>query len=199
MKTLNQLMIAIAAAAATIPSIASAQITTQPLRCESMSVQTQAVALAEPRSGFLVNFTGSGGQLDAVPLLESSFTVAPSSQRTVCVALTFSAQIDPGDNYGVYQASIDNIPMVGHGSLAAEYPGLTTPIVFDAVNQGTYLPVDPYRYPNGANSRFVSYTFFAMVTPGTHTMRIKLAACCSPMPGGFGGVSVRAATALLRW
>jgi hypothetical protein len=89
--------------------------------------------------------------------------------------------------------------MIGHGSLAPEYPGLTTPIVFDAVNQGTYLPVSPYTYLNNGNSRFVSYTFFAFVEPGTHVMRIKLAACCSPLPGGYGGVSVRAATAVLRW
>jgi hypothetical protein len=45
----------------------------------------------------------------------------------------------------------------------------------------------------------VSYTFFATLAPGVHTMRITLAACCSPLPGGFGGVSVRAATAVLRW
>jgi hypothetical protein len=199
MKTLNQLMITIAVAAAAIPSAASAQVTTQPTRCESMSVQIQAVALPAPRSGSLVNFSGSGGQLDPVPLLESTFTVPPSTQRAVCVFLTFSAQIDPGDNYGVYQASIDDIPMVGHGSLAAEYPGFTTPVVFDAVNQGSYLPVDPYRYFNGSNSRFVSYTFFAMVSPGAHTMRVKVAACCSPVPGGMAGVFVRAATAVLKW
>ncbi len=192
MKTLNALTIAIAATAAVIPSTASAQ------SCEGTSVQMQAVALTAPRSGWLTNFSGSGGQLDPVPLLETKFTVPPSTSRTVCVALTFSAQIDPGDNYGVYQASIDDVPMNGHGSLQPEY-GYTTPIVFDAVNQGTYLPVDPYRYPNGANSRMVSYTFFMAVAPGTHVMRIKVAACCSPIPGGFSQVFVRAATAVLRW
>jgi hypothetical protein len=144
MTTLNKLMIAIAAAAVAIP-MASAQIMIQPTTCDSMTVQTHAVALANPRSGALVNFTGSGGQLDPIPLLESTFTIAPSTQRTVCVVLTFSAQVDPTDNYGVYQASIDNVPMIGHASLAPEYPGLTTPIVFDAVNQGTYLPVAPYN------------------------------------------------------
>lgn len=198
MKMIQQLMFAVAATAALSP-IATAQITTHPAGCESVSVQMKAVSLPSPRSGALVNFTGSGGQLDPTPLLETTFTVPASTQRVVCVFLTFSAQIDPTDNYGVYQASIDNVPMNGHGSLAAEYPGLTTPIVFDAVNQATYLPIDPYRFLNGANSRFVSYTFFAAVAPGTHTMRIRMAACCSPSPGGFGGVSVRAATALLRW
>jgi hypothetical protein len=198
MKTIQQFTIALTATAALAP-IATAQVTTHPIACESVAVQMKAVALPSPRSGALVNFTGSGGQLDPTPLLETTFTVPASTQRAVCVFVTFSAQIDPADNYGVYQASIDNVPMNGHGSLAAEYPGLTTPIVFDAVNQGTYLPIDPYRYLNGSNSRFVSYSFFATVAPGTHTMRIKMAACCSQAPGGFGGVSVRAATALVRW
>ena len=195
MKTINQLMW-IAAAAAAIP--ASAQITTQPLRCEGTPTQIQAVALPTPRSGSLVNFSGSGGQLDPIPLLESTFTVPASHQRTVCVVLTFSAQVDPGDNYGVYQASIDDIPMVGHGTLAPEY-GITTPIVFDAVNQGSYLPVDPYRYANGSNSRFVSYTFFMAVSPGVHRMKIKVAGCCSPVAVGISPVFVRAATAVLKW
>jgi hypothetical protein len=199
MKTLNKLMLTIAAAAAAIPTMTFAQIVPQSVTCDSISAQMHAVALAAPRSGALVNFSGSGGQLDPVPLLESNFTVIGLPQRPVCVALTFSAQIDPTDNYGVYQASIDNNPMLGHGSMTAEYPAITTPVVFDAVNQGSYLPVAPYNYPNYGNSRFVSYTFFAMVLPGTHTMRIKMAACCSPSPGGIGGVSVRAATALLRW
>ncbi len=192
---LNQILISIAAAAAVIPC--TAQTTTQ-VGCESVAVQMKAVGLTTPRSGSLVNFSGSGGNLDPTPLLETTFTVGASTQRTVCVALTFSAQSDFTDNYGVYQASIDDTPMLGHGSLAAEY-GYTTPIVFDAVNQGTYLPVSPYIYPNHSNSRFVSYTFFAMVTPGTHTMRIKVAGCCSSSPGGVGGVFVRSATAVLRW
>ena len=189
MKTLNTLTIALAAAVA--PSIASAQM------CVGSSTQTLAVALTAPRSGWLTNFSGSGGQLDPVPLLESTFAV-PSTSGRVCVTLTFSAQADPGDNYGVYQASIDNVPMDGHGSLQPEY-GYTTPIVFDAVNQGTYLPVSPYIYPNGSSSRMVSYTFFMTVNPGTHVMRIKVAGCCSPIPGGLAQVFVRAATAVLRW
>jgi hypothetical protein len=192
---LNPLIITLAAAAA-VPVIAAGQVSAQ-TGCESVAVQMKTVGLATPRSGSLVNFTGSGGNLDPVPLLEASFTVSPSS-RSACVALTFSAQSDFGDNYGVYQASIDDVPMTGHASLAPEY-GFTTPIVFDAVNQGTYLPVSPYIYPNYSNSRFVSYTFFATVTPGTHTMRIKVAGCCSSTPGGIASVFVRSATAVLRW
>ena len=45
----------------------------------------------------------------------------------------------------------------------------------------------------------VSYTFYALVSPGTHVMRIKVAGCCSNVAGGFTQVFVRAATAVWRW
>ncbi len=192
----NTMMITLAAATNAFLSVASAQ--TQP-QCMSVTLQTQAVALSAPRSGSIVNFTGSGGQLDPVPLLESTFTIPQGTSKTTCVFVTFSAQTDFSDNYGVYQTSIDDVPMIGHGTLTAEYPNITTPVVFDAVNQGTYLTVAPYQYPNYSNSRFVSYTFFAVVTPGTHVMRVRVAACCSQSPVGFGGVFVRNATAVMRW
>ena len=161
----------------------------QHLECQGITANTKAVALAAPRSGSLVNFTGSGGQLDPVPLLETTINVIGFLGRAACVTVTFSAQADPGDNYGVYQASIDNVPMLGHGVMS-EY-GLATPVVFDAVNQGTFLPIDPYRFFNPATSRMVSYTFFAAVTPGTHTIRIRVAGCCSPSPVGISPVFVR--------
>ena len=170
----------------------------QPLECQGITANTKAVALAAPRSGSLVNFTGSGGHLDPVPLLETNITVPDFLGRAACVTVTFSAQADPGDNYGVYQASIDDVPMSGHGTLAPEY-GLTTPIVFDAVNQGTFIPGEGYRFLNPANSRMVSYTFLAAVAPGAHTIRIRVAGCCSAAPGGIAGVFVRAATMVARW
>ena len=76
------------------------------------------------------------------------------------MTVTFSAQVDPGDNYGVYQASINDVPMSGHGTLFPEY-GLTTPIVFDAVNQAFALATGTGDILNCCNSRMVSYTFFA--------------------------------------
>ena len=171
----------------------------QALECESSTsnFNNKAVALAAPRSGNLVNFTGSGGQLDPVPLLETTININGSANHPACVAVTFSAQTDFGDNYGVYQASIDNVPMSGH-ALMTEY-GLTTPVVFNAVNQATYLPRDPYRFFNSATSQMVSYTFFAPVGPGVHTIRIRVAGCCSPVPGGSSPVFVRSATMVATW
>ena len=184
------------AAFAVLQGVAAAQTAPAP-ECQGITLNTKAVALAAPRGGSLVNFTGSGGQLDPLPLLETNINVIWLPARPQCVTVTFSAQIDPGDNYGVYQTSIDNVPMAGHGALTEA--GLTTPIVFDAVNQGTYLPIDPYRFLNAANSRFVSYTFFASVLPGTRTIRVRVAGCCSPVPVGISTIFVRAATLVARW
>lgn len=145
----------------------------------------------------VTNFSFAG-QLDPVPLLETTINTIGGRTTTACVTVTFSAQVDPGDNYGVYQASIDDVPMIGHGSLPEYAP---TPIVFDAVNQVSLLPGDPSRYPNSANSRMVSYTFFASVAPGTHTIKIKVAGCCGGNnPAGFSpNPFVRAATVEVRW
>jgi hypothetical protein len=165
--------------------------------CQGITVNMKAAALASPRSGSLVNFTGSGGQLDPVPLLETNINVIGLPGRPVCVTVTFSAQVDPRDNYGVYQASIDNVPMSGHGTLFPEY-ALTTPIVFDAVNPGSYLPTPTAT--NNLNFRMVSYTFFASVMPGVRTIRIRVAGCCSAAPVGFSPWDfVRAATMVARW
>ena len=192
MKSLNMSLIAIATIAV-IPAVVSAQAP----ECQGVTVNTKAVALAAPRVGPLLNFTGSGGLLDPVPLLETNISVFGLPARPVCVTVTFSVQADPGDNYGVYQASIDNVPMSGHGSLFPEY-GYATPIVFDAVNQGAFIPIYPlYAILNAANSRMVSYTFFASLLPGTHTIRIRAASCCSPVL--IGGAYVRAATLVARW
>src|SRR3974390_1659987 len=105
MTKLNRTIITIAAATTAILPAALAQSTLPPPECNStVSVQMQAVALAAPRNTPLVNFSGSGGQLDPVPLLQTSFNVFGVPGRPVCVALTYSAQIDPTDNYGVYPA-----------------------------------------------------------------------------------------------
>ena len=191
MKTLHKLLIAIAGIMV-IPTVVSAQA----LECQGGGGNTKAVALAAPRTGPVVNFTGSGGLLDPIPLLETTINIIGSPVRPVCVTVTFSAQADPADNYAVYQASIDDVPMSGHGSLFPEY-GLSAPIVFDAVNQGFYIPLPPYAFVNPGNSRFVSYSFFASVAPGVRTIRIRLAACCSPTTPGV--LPVRAATLVARW
>jgi len=177
-----------AVAMATI-AVLPALVQAQSPECQGLAIQKKAVALAAPRIGPVVDFVGSGGNLDPAPLLQTNVLVTGIPGRPVCVTVTFSAQADPFDNYGVYQASIDDIPMAGHGSLQPEY-GFATPIVFDATNQSNLVPV--YTSNLNPRSRMVSYTFFASVVPGLHTVRIRVASCCSPVSPG--GLHVRAAT-----
>jgi hypothetical protein len=145
-------------------STTSAQ--TQQLECANgAGGQFKAVALAAPRIA-TVDFSGSGGQLDPVALLETEIKTGPT-----CVLVHFSAQADPQDNFAVFQASIDDIPMEGHAQFPYLTPAPTTPVVFDP--EETNLNV----------SRMVSYTFFARVDRGSHMVRVRFAGCCSPNPG----------------
>jgi len=145
-------------------SATSAQ--TQGRECSnSAGGQFKAVSLSGPRTA-TVDFSGSGGQLDPVALLETEIKTGPT-----CVLVHFSAQADPQDNFAVFQASIDEIPMEGHTQFPYLTPAPATPVVFDP--EETNLNV----------SRMVSYTFFSRVERGSHTVRIRFAGCCSPNPG----------------
>ena len=138
----------------------------QQIECENRTGgQFKAVALAAPRIA-TVDFSGSGGQLDPVPLLETEIVGGPT-----CVVVHFSAQADPQDNFIVFQASIDDVPMQGHAQFPYVSPALTTPVVFNP--EETNLNI----------SKMVAYTFFASVGHGKHVVRIRYAGCCSPNPG----------------
>jgi hypothetical protein len=150
--------------------------------CQGLQVNMKAVALPGQRVlNPIVDFGGSGGQLHPVPVLQTDFNVFPLPARSTCVVVTFSTQADPQDNHIVFQASIDNVPMLGHGT----FLGLPTPVV-----------VDPEE-TNLNNTRMLSYTFFAHVGPGVHTLRIRAASCCTSNP--TGGLVIRAATAIVRY
>ena len=138
---------------------------TQGQGCSNPGGPFKTVSLSGPRTS-TVDFSGSGGQLDPVPLLETEFKSGPT-----CVLVNFSAQADPQDNHIVFQASIDDIPMEGQTQFPYLTPAPATPVVWDP--EETNLNV----------SRMVSYTFFARVPLGVHTVRIRFAGCCSPTPG----------------
>jgi len=134
--------------------------------------QFKAVALEGTRTT-TAEFAASGGQLDPIPLLETQIAGAE------CVVVHFSAQADPQDNFIIFQASIDDVPMQGHAQFPYLTPAPTTPVVFDP--EETNLNV----------SRMVSYTFFAKVGRGVHNVRIRFAGCCSGATGN--GAVIRAA------
>jgi hypothetical protein len=171
MRTSNRFVSTIARLAALaliiLPALAlpSKFVEAQQVECANRAGgQFKAVATSTPRTA-TVDFSGSGGQLDPVPLLETEIN-GPG-----CVVVHFSAQAAPQDNFIVFQASIDDIPMEGHAQFPYITPALTTPVVFDP--EETNLNI----------SRMVSYTFFKRVGPGSHAVRIRYAGCCSPVPG----------------
>ena len=174
MKKLNLVLLAVAAMAI-IPTAAFAQAA----KCEGVINATRAVSIGPTVLNPVVDFSGSGGQLDPVPLLQTQINVVPG--RPVCVVVHFSAQADPQDNHIVFQASMDNVPMAGHGIFLL-YP---TPVV-----------VDPEETDLN-NSRMLSYTFFAQASPGIHTIRIKIASCCTSNP--TGGLVVRGASLVVNY
>jgi len=161
----NKQTLMIFAAMAAMPLSAWAQSGPE---CQAMTLNTKAVALPGAKTlNPVTDFSGSGGQLDPTPLLQTEIDVEPPT-RAACVVVHFSVQADPQDNFIVFQASLDNVPMAGHGQFL-----FATPVVADP------------EETNLNNTRMLSDTFFAPVTAGRHVIRIRVASCCSINPGGL--------------
>jgi hypothetical protein len=97
------------------PVVSHAQVGPAAPACQAIQFNVNAVALPAPKVlNPVVDFSGSGGQLDPTPLLQTTINVLPG--RPTCVVVHFSTQADPQDNAIVFQASIDNVPMLGHGT-----------------------------------------------------------------------------------
>ena len=153
------------AAAALAVVLSPAMVRAQPTECEGVNLRVKAVS-KNGSQNTTVEFGNTGGQLDSTPVLETQIQVF---LRTWVVH--FSAQAEPFDNHIIFQASIDNNPMLGHA-------------LFPYVANGPLVPVvwDPKEHATLGLSRMVSYTFTAPVGPGTHTVRIRFAGCCSAAP-----------------
>jgi hypothetical protein len=176
MKTQSLLMMM--AALAMFPSVSSAQTTPQ---CAGVQLFTTALALTPTTLYGVTDFSGTMGQLDPTPIAEARIQVLEVIPHLPqCVTVTFSTEATPEDNSIIFQASIDNIPMNGHG--ASVY---STPIVWDPEETDKNLP------------RMLSYTFFASLTPGAHTVRIRVASCCTSNPTGT--VVINAGTVVVRY
>ncbi|MBI3474035.1 MAG: hypothetical protein HY013_21985 [Candidatus Solibacter usitatus] len=66
--------------------------------CTGVQLNTKAVALAAPITFYsVVDFSGSGGQLDPTPLLQTDIHVVGLPRQAACVTVTFSTQADPQD------------------------------------------------------------------------------------------------------
>lgn len=161
------------------------------IECDNRGPRITAVKLDAPVSN-AVDFSGSNGGLDTVPLLQTEIHV--SGDKNSCVIAHFSAEFNTTDNLIVFQASIDDDdPMEGHTVFPQELrdplPPLTTPIVFDRSSisaSGNHIPA------------MAAYNFFKIVGPGSHTVKIKWAGCCSANNSG-GSAKVLAAVLTLEY
>src|SRR5215831_1003771 len=119
MTRINRMLMALAATAA-MPLLTWAQAAPE---CQGVTLNTKAIALPAAKVlNPVTDFSGSGGQLDPTPLLSTEIDVGPLFGRAGCLVVHFSVQADPQDNFIVFQASVDNAPMAGHGQFLFATP-----------------------------------------------------------------------------
>ena len=166
----------------------------EPVVCDNRAPRINAVKLAAPIantvdfSGFAFQNNNDIGGFDPIPLLEMKIYIG--GKKNSCVIAHFSAQVNTGDNVAVFQASVDDDPMEGHGLFPEDirFPPISTPIVLD---RGTIFSAE---MPQLNVPTLASYNFFKIVKPGWHTVKIKWAGCCS---SNANSVSAQALAAVL--
>lgn len=142
------------AAAACLAAMTS--VHAEPIVCRSAVSTVKALTIAEPY--FQVSTRFQFDVPNVQPLLETDIFV--TGQGDSCVIADFSAVARPTDNYLVFQATLDDVPMHGH---TAVFPFPQTPVVIES--EETDLNVQ----------RLVAHQFFAKVKPGPHKVRISVA------------------------
>lgn len=127
------------------------------IACNSEAKTVKAVTIAEPYFQVTTRFQIDDPNLQ--PLLETSILVPGPGPS--CVVAYFSAVVRPTDNYVVFQATLDGVPMRGH---TVTFPQPQTPVVIESEETDKNL------------QRMVAHHFFAKVNPGTHRVRVSVAA-----------------------
>lgn len=141
------------------------------------------------------------GTFGPEPLFKTTFTAGGTGQSCVLANLSVNAQ--PNDNGMVFQVRLDGVPMLNHwnpsGFLQSTGnipPGFNVPIVWisNVVDSGTFTAIDP--------PHLAAYSFFANVSPGTHTVEVLAAGCCHEdidTPAGTPDGYIRSATLTLQY
>jgi len=163
--------------AAAVTTLAAAPVRAE--ECESAAPRVKAVSLDgtfHPTYS-VFNYPADGaGHFDT--LMSTTVTVG-GGRLPSCLIANFSTQAYPLDNSIIFQVRVDGVPMEGHMNGSGD---IAAPIVWD--------PEETDRN----NPRMVSYTFFKKVTPGTHTVDVLFAGCCSAAapegPAAYAGAPV---------
>jgi hypothetical protein len=127
------------------------------IACNSEAKAVKAMTITEPWFPVKTRFQIDTPNLE--PLLETSILVAGPGPS--CVVAYFSAVVRPTDNYVVFQATLDGVPMHGHTVTSAQPK---TPVVIESEETDKNL------------QRLVAHHFFAQVNPGMHRIRVSVAA-----------------------
>jgi hypothetical protein len=126
------------------------------IACRSLAATVKGVTIAEDYFPVTTLFQFSDPILQ--PLLET--TISVTGPGLTCVVATFSAVVKPLDNYMVFQVTLDGQPMHGHTRM---YVHPDTPVVIESEETDLNVP------------RMVAHQFFLRVSPGVHTVTVKVA------------------------
>ena len=143
--------------AAAIAGGLSAAAAAETIVCRSEVSTVKAVTIAEDYFAVTTRFQFDVPNLQ--PLLETTIHVTGGGHS--CVVAYFSAVVKPTDNYMVFQATVDGVPMQGH---TVTFPQPQTPVIIETEETDQNLP------------RMVAHHFFDRVQPGPHKVAINVAA-----------------------
>ena len=145
-------------------------------RCEGQPLTLRALSSGVRTTAVNFNTDQFGnpdptGYFDPTPLISTQIKTVG---RRTCIVVQFSALVEPQDNHVMFQVRVDGAPMQGHAIFPYSVPTVQAPVVWDPEETDKNL------------TRMVSYTFFASVEQGAHTVDVQFAGCC----GLTGGVNV---------
>jgi hypothetical protein len=141
------------------------------------------------------DLVGSGGTFEPTPL----FATSVRTSRNACIIATLSALAQPHDNWVVFQVLVDGQPMYGHIPSDEFFTVMGYPQSAALVQPATPLVGDPEA--GDVNLfRMLSYTFYMPVAPGTHTVEVKWAGCCTTAgPTNLNTFEIGRATLLINY
>jgi hypothetical protein len=141
------------------------------------------------------DLVGSGGTFESAPLFETSVRTS----RGACIIATLSALARPNDNWVVFQALVDGQPMYGHISSDEFFTDMGYSQTAALVQPPALLVGDP-EVGDKNLFRMLSYTFYMAVAPGTHTVKVKWAGCCTTIgPNNVNTFEIGRASLLIHY
>lgn len=186
-----------------LPLVAQSSLNTVECSCKSNAIKL--VTIEDPKEVIQTNISINGDPEwnNKNPVLATTI-----KSRKGCIIVNFSAEIDPTDNFAVFQVQVDGQPMKGHFLSDNIFLGQENINLFplsarmivaetdekdsmDRIVDGLHLynVIDAdqknkiVKYVNARSiPRTIAQTFFVEIGKGLHTIELFYAGCC----GGSG-------------